>query len=86
MSNEQPTDLVIIDDVSTKKKSVEVVTGINMSTIPIPAEPHPYEQSEERSLVRKIDWRIMPYLWGYAVLSAVDVRDKSCIHWPSTSD
>lgn len=31
-----------------------------------------YERSEEQDLVRKIDWRIMPFLWGYAVLSAVD--------------
>lgn len=86
MPNEQPKGSVVSDDVSTQKKSVGVVTGINMSAIPIPAEPVPYEQSEERSLVRKIDWRIMPYLWGYAVLSAVDVRDMSCIHLPSTAD
>lgn len=86
MSNEQPKSPVVSGDVSTQKKSVEVVTDINMSVIPIPAEPVPYEQSEERSLVRKIDWRIMPYLWGYAVLSAVDVRDTSCISLSSTSD
>ncbi|KAK6197272.1 hypothetical protein LQW54_010734 [Pestalotiopsis sp. IQ-011] len=54
------------------KSSIEVVQDIDMSTVPVPVEPVPYEQSEERSLVRKIDWRIMPYLWGYAVLSAVD--------------
>lgn len=32
-----------------------------------------YDEADVKSLVRKIDWRIMPFLWGYAVLSAVDV-------------
>lgn len=39
-----------------------------------------YSQEEVTKLIRKIDWRIMPYLWGYAVLSAVDVR--YCIRFP----
>lgn len=76
MSNEQPKDLAINDDGRPPKKSAEVVQDIDMCTIPIPVEPVPHEQSEERALVRKIDWRIMPYLWGYTMLSAVDVRDK----------
>ena len=61
------------------KKSVEVVQDIDISTIPVPVEPVPYEQSEETALIRKIDWLIMPYLWGYAVLSAVDVRELNWI-------
>ncbi|KAK9770817.1 putative Major facilitator superfamily (MFS) profile domain-containing protein [Seiridium cardinale] len=72
MTNKQPKDLAISDDGRNSKKSLEVVQDIDMSTIPIPVEPVCHEPSEERSLVRKIDWRIMPYLWGYAVLSAVD--------------
>jgi hypothetical protein len=32
-----------------------------------------YSDDEARQLLKKIDWRIMPFLWGYAVLSAVDV-------------
>lgn len=32
-----------------------------------------YTDDEMKKLVRKIDWRLMPFLWGYAVLSAVDV-------------
>ncbi|KAK9784212.1 putative Major facilitator superfamily (MFS) profile domain-containing protein [Seiridium cardinale] len=72
MTNKQPKDLAISDDGRYPKKSLEVVQDIDMSTIPIPVEPVCHEPSEERSLVRKIDWRIMPYLWGYAVLSAVD--------------
>ncbi|KAJ0319031.1 hypothetical protein Brms1b_004006 [Colletotrichum noveboracense] len=31
-----------------------------------------YDASDVKCLVRKVDWRIMPFLWGYAVLSAVD--------------
>ncbi|KAF0323842.1 allantoate permease [Colletotrichum asianum] len=31
-----------------------------------------YDASDVKRLVRKVDWRIMPFLWGYAVLSAVD--------------
>ncbi|KAH6962153.1 major facilitator superfamily domain-containing protein, partial [Ilyonectria sp. MPI-CAGE-AT-0026] len=31
-----------------------------------------YDEDDVKKLVRKIDWRIMPFLWGYAVLSAVD--------------
>jgi hypothetical protein len=55
-------------------KSLEVVRDMDMITVPILVEPVSYEQSEERKLVRKFDWRIMPYLWGHAVLSAVDVN------------
>ncbi|UPL03170.1 hypothetical protein LCI18_014104 [Fusarium solani-melongenae] len=31
-----------------------------------------YTDDEMKKLLRKIDWRLMPFLWGYAVLSAVD--------------
>jgi hypothetical protein len=51
--------------------------------VALPTEVQPgsvayeYSAADARKLVRKIDWRIMPYLWGYAVLSAVDVSDTS---------
>lgn len=32
-----------------------------------------YTEDEENKVIRKIDWRILPLLWGYTVLSAVDV-------------
>lgn len=32
-----------------------------------------YTDNDVKNLISKIDWRIMPFLWGYAVLSAVDV-------------
>lgn len=32
-----------------------------------------YDGDDVKKLVRKLDWRIIPFLWGYAVLSAVDV-------------
>ncbi|KAI8165317.1 putative transporter [Colletotrichum sp. SAR 10_70] len=53
------------DDVKEDAKSQ--VTG----TI---EEHFDYDASDVKRLVRKVDWRIMPFLWGYAVLSAVDVR------------
>ncbi|RDW85433.1 allantoate permease-2 [Coleophoma crateriformis] len=31
-----------------------------------------YTKSEERKVIRRIDFRIIPFLWGYTVLSAVD--------------
>ncbi|KAH6683371.1 major facilitator superfamily domain-containing protein [Halenospora varia] len=31
-----------------------------------------YSDAEARKLLRKIDWRIIPFLWGYTALSAVD--------------
>ncbi|KAK2606711.1 hypothetical protein N8I77_005442 [Diaporthe amygdali] len=70
--NEQHKDYAASGDASTSKKSVKVVQDLETSTVSVPVESVPYEQSEEKSLVRKIDCRIMPYLWGYAVLSAVD--------------
>ncbi|KAF4819910.1 putative transporter [Colletotrichum tropicale] len=51
------------DDVKEDAKSQ--VTG----TI---EEHFDYDASDVKCLVRKVDWRIMPFLWGYAVLSAVD--------------
>lgn len=75
--NKQHKDYAASGEASTSKKSVKVVQDLQTSTVSFPVESVPYEQSEEKSLVRKIDCRIMPYLWGYAVLSAVDVRNKS---------
>lgn len=57
------------DDAQGLDKNVEV--GVVSETTE-PVLPT-YTEEEERKLVRKIDWLIMPFLWGYATLSAVDV-------------
>lgn len=77
MSKDQLKESSTIDDGEIPRKSVEPVQIVDTTVVPIPLEPVVYEQSEQRALIRKIDWRIMPYLWGYAVLSAVDVRNIS---------
>lgn len=52
---------------------MEEKTGFDMEAVAQPST-FTYDNMDVRKLVRKIDWRLMPFLWGYAVLSAVDVR------------
>lgn len=56
--------------------SVEKPDGTTRTTTTPTGGEFSYTEEESSKLLHKIDWRIMPYLWGYAVLSAVDV----CVH------
>jgi hypothetical protein len=71
----------INDDSKSLDKNVEAGAVSEMTEAPR-AE---YTEEEERRLVRKIDWLIMPYLWGYATLSAVDVRQRALQPRPITN-
>ncbi|VUC38193.1 unnamed protein product [Clonostachys rosea] len=62
-SHSAPTDAAK-EAIETSKPDSVSVTAENVRI--------DYDQDDVRKLVRKIDFRIMPYLWGYAVLSAVD--------------
>lgn len=67
-------------NMSDRAASIATGDGVDAEKIQVKADvatsntPHfDYDASDVKKLVRKIDWRIMPFLWGYAVLSAVDV-------------
>lgn len=57
-----------------KEINLTEMHGDNVTGVELETESHvQYDNLDERRLVHKIDWRVMPFLWGYAVLSAVDV-------------
>lgn len=68
----RPTSPAVSAD-GDPEKSKPVTTGFETPQLT-------YDEDDVKRLVRKIDWRIMPFLWGYAVLSAVDVS-LSCVNF-----
>lgn len=68
---ESPVDIDV-----THGKSSELGTEPPLEAMAFEQGWNNYSDAEARKLLRKIDWRIIPFLWGYTALSAVDVRGR----------
>ncbi|KAH8895255.1 MFS general substrate transporter [Thozetella sp. PMI_491] len=53
-------------------KVISANVSSSAATAVAPTVYFDYTEDDARKVLKKIDWRIMPYLWGYATLSAVD--------------